>query len=96
MKTENPADIFYKFLRAELKPMDHESREFKIICKSVKETHGPTHNKFAIRVDDIFAVYKPSEQMRYFPFRRLHNKRLLWHGSRITNYMGILVNVRII
>ena len=27
---------------------------------------------------------------RFKPFKKLHNRMLLWHGSRTTNYAGIL------
>lgn len=30
------------------------------------------------------------ESSRFAPFKQLHNRRLLWHGSRATNYAGIL------
>ena len=30
------------------------------------------------------------ERDRFQPFKELHNRRLLWHGSRTTNYAGIL------
>ena len=30
------------------------------------------------------------EADRFQPFKELHNRRLLWHGSRTTNYAGIL------
>ena len=30
------------------------------------------------------------EGERFKPFKELHNRRLLWHGSRTTNYVGIL------
>lgn len=30
------------------------------------------------------------EDERYGKFSKLHNKQLLWHGSRLTNWVGIL------
>lgn len=30
------------------------------------------------------------EGKRYRAFQELHNRRLLWHGSRVTNFAGIL------
>lgn len=33
---------------------------------------------------------RQGEGDRFEPFKELHNRRLLWHGSRTTNYAGIL------
>ena len=38
----------------------------------------------------IFKVAREGEAKVYRPFRDLHNRMLLWHGSRTTNYAGIL------
>jgi len=35
-------------------------------------------------------VAREGEAKVYKPFRDLHNRMLLWHGSRTTNYAGIL------
>jgi len=38
----------------------------------------------------IFKVAREGEAKVYKPFRDLHNRQLLWHGSRTTNFAGIL------
>lgn len=38
----------------------------------------------------IFKIVREGERQRYRPFEELHNRQLLWHGSRATNYAGIL------
>jgi len=38
----------------------------------------------------IFKVAREGEAKVYKPFRDLHNRMLLWHGSRTTNFAGIL------
>ena len=38
----------------------------------------------------MFTVKRAGEKSRYSPFRDLPNRKLLWHGSRLTNYAGIL------
>jgi poly [ADP-ribose] polymerase len=35
-------------------------------------------------------VDREGEAQQYEPFRDLHNRMLLWHGSRTTNFAGIL------
>ncbi|KAG7282048.1 hypothetical protein CRUP_023564 [Coryphaenoides rupestris] len=38
----------------------------------------------------IFKIVREGEYQRFRPFKDLHNRQLLWHGSRTTNYAGIL------
>lgn len=38
----------------------------------------------------VFKVDRDGEYARYKPFKELHNRQLLWHGSSTTNYAGIL------
>lgn len=35
-------------------------------------------------------VKRQGEEKRFKPFKKLHNRKLLWHGSRSTNFAGIL------
>lgn len=38
----------------------------------------------------VFVVKRQGEEKRFKPFKKLHNRKLLWHGSRTTNFAGIL------
>ncbi|CRK91707.1 CLUMA_CG005353, isoform A [Clunio marinus] len=86
----NPIDAHYGQLKTEMKPIDHKSDEFKLINDYVQNTHAETHNAYALEVMDVFKVNRQGESRRYKPFKKLHNRQLLWHGSRLTNYVGIL------
>jgi len=37
-------------------------------------------------------VNRSSEELRFSPFEQLTNHQLLWHGSRVSNFVGILKN----
>lgn len=41
-------------------------------------------------VFQVFDIERHGERKRFRPFRDLNNRMLLWHGSRTTNYAGIL------
>jgi poly [ADP-ribose] polymerase len=41
----------------------------------------------------VFKVTRSGEEKTYKPFKKLHNRKLLWHGSRLTNFAGILSQV---
>lgn len=86
----NPLDSHYKQLKTELKPLSHSSEEFKLIEKYVANTHAATHTEYKLEVADVFTVERQGEKRRFKPFKKLHNRQLLWHGSRMTNYVGIL------
>lgn len=86
----NPLDAHYEQLKTELQPLDHKTEEFTLIHDYVQNTHAATHDAYMLEVVDVFKVQREGEKRRYKPFKKLHNRQLLWHGSRMTNYVGIL------
>ncbi|XP_031218323.1 poly [ADP-ribose] polymerase 2 isoform X4 [Mastomys coucha] len=85
---EHPLDQHYRNLRCTLRPLDHESNEFKVISQYLQSTHAPTHKDYTMTLLDVFEVEKEGEKEA---FRKdLPNRMLLWHGSRLSNWVGIL------
>lgn len=84
---DNPIDRHYEQLECALKPLDHEDHIFKLIADYVKLTHAPTHNNYKLKLVDVFEAQRKDEHAR---FTDHGNRMLLWHGSRITNWAGIL------
>ncbi|MXQ98024.1 hypothetical protein E5288_WYG020069 [Bos mutus] len=85
---EHPLDQHYRKLQCALHPLDHESYEFKVISQYLQSTHAPTHSDYTMTLLDVFEVEKEGEKEA---FREdLHNRMLLWHGSRLSNWVGIL------
>jgi len=41
-------------------------------------------------IEHVFKIKRDGEAQRYKPFKKLHNRMLLWHGSRVSNFAGIL------
>jgi len=89
-KEKDPIDVHYENLKTELNVLDKETDEFKTIEKYVKNTHAETHNLYTLEIQDVFKVHRKGESKRFKPFKQLPNRKLLWHGSRTTNYAGIL------
>lgn len=83
-------DDCYKQLNAEISVLERTADEYTIIEEYVRNTHAVTHNSYSLEVQEIFVVNREGESKRYQPFNKLHNRKLLWHGSRLTNYVGIL------
>eukprot|EP00667_Euglena_gracilis_P002735 EG_transcript_2740 len=88
-QSENLIDATYKTLHAAMKPVDKTSDLWKTICKGVAHTHGPTHKAYKLEVLDILEVQREGEAERFQA--GLPNRKLLWHGSRLSNMLGILL-----
>lgn len=82
---EHPIDRHYKTLRCGLLPLDHEHDDFKMIAKYLENTHAATHNQYHMELLDVFALDHEKKS-----FTDVGNRMLLWHGSRLTNWVGIL------
>ncbi|MPC33378.1 Poly [ADP-ribose] polymerase 2 [Portunus trituberculatus] len=85
--TTHPADQHYHRLQCDLTPLPKESEEYKIIEKYMKTTHAKTHNHYTLKLLEVLECRKDSEHQR---FKDVGNKMLLWHGSRMSNWAGIL------
>lgn len=86
----NPLDACYPKLNAKIIPLDKNSRDYATLCCIVRNTVGPTHRKYCLEVLDIFQVEREGEDQRFQ--RQYGNHQLLWHGSRLMNYVSILSN----
>lgn len=86
----NPLDKHYEQLKTNFTPVDKNSEEFELLSKYVQNTHAATHSSYELEIIDVFKVSRQGEARRYKPFKKLHNRKLLWHGSRLTNFVGIL------
>ena len=77
----------------EMTPLDHKSHEYKALSEYLVKSSGTTHD-IRYRLEDIFRIERQGETERFqkSEFAKLHktDKRLLWHGSRTTNFGGIL------
>lgn len=87
---EDPIDTHYKKLNCEMSTLEHDSDEFKLIVKYVNNTHAATHSYYKLVVEDVLKVNRPVDSNKFETFKHFHNRKLLWHGSRLTNFAGIL------
>lgn len=92
---ENPLDSYYHSLNNDIQPLDRQSREWSLLEKYVHNTHAATHSNYKLEIIDVFVVNRASESQNYIQKvekvpELKENRMLLWHGSRLTNYVGIL------
>ena len=90
---KDPIDVHYEKLKTEIEVLDKASDEFETLKKYVQNTHAATHNLYTLDIEQVFKVKRKGESKRFKPFKQLPNRKLLWHGSRVTNYAGILSQV---
>ncbi|VDK46679.1 unnamed protein product [Taenia asiatica] len=83
----HPVDKNYDNLKCEIKPIPAGDKMEKVIKDYVRMTHAPTHNSYDLEVLQAFELNKSGEVESFCDYG---TRRLLWHGSRITNWMGIL------
>ncbi|KAJ8919846.1 hypothetical protein NQ315_006375 [Exocentrus adspersus] len=88
--SDHSVDSYYSQLNTDMQVLDRDSEEFAIIEQYVKNTHAKTHSNYLLEIEDVFVIKRQGEDKRFKPFRKLHNHKLLWHGSRVTNFAGIL------
>lgn len=88
---EDPLDLNYKKLQCEIVPVPHESADFELVKRYLEKTHAPTHKDWSLELEDVYAVDRQGESEAYAAQKeKLGNRMLLWHGSRTTNFVGIL------
>lgn len=94
----NPVDITYERLRrtAEIGVLDPASAEYDEISDYVKNTQLQPYNYLQnlneFELVEVFTVSRREEVRRFRLFEETANRKLLWHGTRLTNFIGILTN----
>ncbi|KAK3350410.1 PARP-domain-containing protein [Neurospora tetraspora] len=93
----HPLDRQYQGLRMqEMTPLDRASIEFTHLQDYLVDTRGHTHG-VNYEVEEIFRIERQGEFDRFDQsdyadgkLKLKKNRKLLWHGSRSTNFGGIL------
>lgn len=86
-KEPNLTDQNYEKLNCKITPIDEESKDFAMIDQYVQNGKDTYYKK--LEIIDAFHLERDGEAANYNP-NNLSNKQLLWHGSRFSNFSGIL------
>ncbi|KHJ87626.1 Poly(ADP-ribose) polymerase catalytic domain protein [Oesophagostomum dentatum] len=84
----DPVDVNYERLKCKMEVVKKNSAEFKTINTYLRNTHGKTHNWYHLELVDLIRVDREGEGKKFKA--DIGNRRLLWHGSMVTNFAGIL------
>jgi poly [ADP-ribose] polymerase len=93
ISTVHPLDARFQGLGLqETTPVDRSTDEFAHISDYLINSRGATHGH-EYELLDVFRIERQNETERYekkFGKKTASDRRLLWHGSRSTNFGGIL------
>lgn len=88
----HPLDYVYKSLNCniqELSPDNGHEDIYNMVAKYMQGTGGgPTGENYDLL--HLFSLEREDEASRFRPFATNENRMLLWHGSKISNFIGIL------
>lgn len=84
----DPIEKSYEQLKADLHPLYKQCAEWEMIHRYVENSNA--HQLYNMDILEIYRVSRQGERRRFRPYQQLHNRMLLWHGSRIVNFAGIL------
>lgn len=86
-KQINPVDYIYESMNSFVQTLQPDTAEYNVIRHYIEETcdNFKSWGKF-----NVFKVMRKGEGERYEKFQHLQDRKLLFHGSSMTNFMGIL------
>lgn len=82
----HPIDYCAYGLGVSLQRLRHGDPQYKAIHRYVFTEQSPRD----LEIYNIFALSRRGEDERFAPFEHLANRTLLWHGSSVVNFNGIL------
>lgn len=83
----NPLDYSFNSLNVKMMRLPDDHGEYQLIKKYITASRGNISDDF---IQNIFAIERRGEAERISKWKHLKNKTLLWHGSSVHNFMGIL------
>lgn len=82
----HPMDYCLSAVNIKILRLDHTNAEFQLIMRYINNSH-PTKEGF---IHNIYAIERKGEPERIAQWKHLPNRMILWHGSKIENFLGIL------
>lgn len=88
----NPLLTLYEDLNTDLVPLDPSDKMFKRLADYMQRSMAPTHT-FKFDILQILQTDRAGERELYDAYsKKISNKTLLFHGTSISNMIGILTN----
>jgi len=84
----HPIDAKYAQLNAKLRPIDTADPMHHFLDEYLQNTHAATHATYRLKLTQAFEIEREGEACSFN--ETVGNRQLLWHGSRLSNWCGIL------
>ncbi|KAI9257420.1 ankyrin repeat-containing domain protein [Sporodiniella umbellata] len=84
MNEISPLDYAYRSLNCSLQEIQESETDYDMIKSYMCSSSSGNE------LLNVFSVQREEEKSRFKPYENSPNRALLWHGSRIGNFMGIL------
>ncbi|VDO24680.1 unnamed protein product [Brugia timori] len=84
----HPIDRHYINMKCEISLLSVNDPIYQLVDNYLQWTHAPTHIMYQIRIRNLYAVNRSGEREEFM--FDIGNRKLLWHGSRLTNWYSIL------
>jgi hypothetical protein len=88
-KFEHPITANYKSLKCDMVPVARDAELFGMCARYIQRTHASTHDWFTLELVDVLEADRAGERDAFRKYGHLR-RQLLWHGSRTTNFAGII------
>ncbi|KAH7462014.1 hypothetical protein PRIC1_005911 [Phytophthora ramorum] len=88
--SRNYLDECYDLLECELQPVKSSDPDFALIQTYIRNSNCCGRKQDRLQLLSVFRVEKPEQETRFESFRKFTNRRILWHGSHLANWLGIL------
>ena len=91
-KTRPPSaiDLHYQKLNTDMRALERDDPTYALVSQYLQNTHAETHRAYDLELLDVFELEREGEAGRFSAHQKDPNRMLLWHGSRTTNFVGIL------
>lgn len=86
----HPLDCNYASLNNQITPLDTSNPNYDLVVRYLKAAHSHRHSNFNLNVKQIYKLNRNGEEEKFRKHDCLRNHTLLWHGSRLSNWVGIL------
>ena len=86
----NPIDCNYLSLQNQITVLPKDNPNYALIEKYLHVSHSHIHENFQMHLKNVFKLKRQGEEEKFARHDCLRNHYLLWHGSRLSNWVGIL------
>lgn len=90
--SSDETDTIEKYLALECNIMPETDPTILKHIESYLTTNAGSTHTIKPKIRAVYNLDKTKERVSYHAFESLHNKQLLWHGTRLANVVGILTS----